>query len=80
MRGVADKNDLVCVPSIQGDPINRGAVDLFVALDGCEILLDDPAKSGKVATQPGEPADHRLVSSRRCQIAKPVGPTVADWA
>src|SRR5215469_15696303 len=63
MRGVTDENDPACVPSIQGDPVNRGAVDLLVALNGCKILLDDPAKSGKVVTQAGEPADHRLVSS-----------------
>ena len=51
MRGVADENDPACVPSIQRDPIDWGAVDLLVALNGCEILLDDPAKPSKKAAQ-----------------------------
>ena len=80
MCSVTDQNDPACVPSIQRDPIDRGAVDLLVALKGCEILLYDPAKPGKVAAQAVETADHRLVSSRRCNVAKPVGVLFTDWA
>ena len=47
MCSVTDQNDPACVPLIQRDPIDRGAVDLLVAVKGCEILLYDPAKLGK---------------------------------
>jgi len=77
MRGIADQNHAAAMPFIERDPVDWAAMDLLVAFEGGEILLDDPAEIGKAAAQAVEPADRRLVSARFYDVAKAVGAVVA---
>jgi hypothetical protein len=77
VRGIADQNHAAVRPLIERDPIDRPAMYLLVAIEGGEILLYDPAKTGEAAPQAIEPAGHRLVSARHCNVAKAIGAPVA---
>jgi len=80
MRGVADKHDAAAMPLLDRDPVDRSAMDLFVARECGEIVLDYTGETGEAMAQAVEPARQRLIGARLGNVAKAIGSPVADRA
>src|SRR5260370_20841569 len=64
MRGVADEHHAGAVPFLDRHPVDRPAMDLLVARQRGEIVLDDAAETGEATSQAVPPARHSLLSAQ----------------
>jgi hypothetical protein len=72
VSGVTDEHDAPAVPLLLIHPLDRRAVDLLVALQSGEILLDGLGKPVKATPQACQPAAHVIVEMRLGNMAKSV--------
>ena len=80
VRGIADEDHLIMMPLLGRHPLDRPAMDLLVAGQRAEILMDAVTKTGKAPTQPIKPTSHRFASPRPGDVAETVGALAAYWA
>ena len=77
MRGVADQHHAADMPLLERQPVDRPAMDLLIALERAEIVLDDASETGKATAQAAEPARHRLMGARLGDVAEAIGAPVS---
>jgi len=76
MRGVADEHHAGAVPFLDRHPVDRPAMDLLVARQRGEIVLDDAAETGEATAQAVEPARHWLMAAQLGDVAEAIGAPV----
>jgi hypothetical protein len=72
LSGVIDKDDAAVVPLLLIHPLDGRAVDLFVAVQGGEKLLNRLGKPLKAASQAREPAAYIIVEMRLGNMPKSI--------
>ena len=77
MSGVTDKHDAAAVPLLLVHPLDRRAVDLFVAVQGGEKLLNRLSKHVKATPQSRKPAAYVIVEMRLGNMAKSISVAAA---
>jgi hypothetical protein len=78
MRGVADKYDPALSPMVQFERFNRGAMNLFVALEVREIGFYQAAKRSKPFAKPFQsPLRQVMASIRLIDVAEAVSMFIA---
>jgi hypothetical protein len=77
VSGVTDEHDAAAVPFLLIHPLDRRAVDLLVAVQGSEELLNRLGKPVKATPQAREPAAHVIVEMRLGNMAKSVSVAAA---
>ena len=70
MSGVTDRDDAAAVPLLLIHPLDGRAVDLFVAVQGGEKLLNRLGKPVKATPQSREPATYIIAKMRLGNMAK----------
>jgi hypothetical protein len=78
VSGVTDEHNAPAVPLLLIHPLDRRAVDLLVALQGGEELLNRLGKPVKATPQAFQPAAHVIVEMRLGNMAKSVSVPAAD--
>jgi hypothetical protein len=77
VSGVTDEHDAAAVPFLLIHPLDRRAVDLLVAVQGGEELLNRLGKPVKATPQAREPAAHVIVEMRLGNMTKSVSVAAA---
>ena len=80
MSGVADEHNPATVPFLLIHPLDGRAVDLLVAIQGGEKLLNGFGKPFKEPPQAPQPSPHVIVEMRRSNMAESVSVAVAHRA